>query len=124
MHVQGCQENKFIQRYMENLALHTGASTVHWEYNTNCIYVVESTRVNPRLKQIDITVCFLKEQFDNGLFIPKYYKSSAMPVDMCTKPCSGPIISRITKWMTGFRFYPTSDTEHYQLMILHEFVVN
>ena len=26
--------------------------------------------------------------------------------------------------MTGFRLYPTSDAEHYQLMILNEFIVN
>ena len=47
-----------------------------------------------------------------------------MPADMCTKPYSGPIISWINKWMTGFRLYPTSDTEHYQLMKLHEFIVD
>ena len=45
-----------------------------------------------------------------------------MPSDMCTKPCSGPIISQ-SKWMTGLRFYPNSDTEHYQFMRLHEFIV-
>ena len=44
-----------------------------------------------------------------------------MPEYMCTKPFPGPIISRSTKWMYGFIFYPTSDTEHYQLIILHEF---
>ena len=37
-----------------------------------------------------------------------------MPADMCTKPCSDPIIIQITSWMTGFRLYPTSDKEHYQ----------
>ena len=74
-------------------------------------------------KHIDIPVCFLQEQFDNGILLPKYDKSSVMPADMCTKPCSGPIISRSTKWMTGFRFYPTSETERYQFMILHEFIV-
>ena len=47
-----------------------------------------------------------------------------MPEDMCNKPCSGPIINQTTKWMTGFRLYPTSDTEHYQLMRLYKFVVN
>ena len=46
-----------------------------------------------------------------------------MLADMCTKPCSDPIISRITKWMTEFKFYPTSETEHYELMRLHEFIV-
>ena len=80
--------------------------------------------VTPRVKHIDIPVCFLQEKFDNGIFIPKYEKSSVMPVDMCTKPSSGTIIIWSTKWMTGFRLYPTSETENYQLMRLHECIVN
>ena len=108
---------------MEALALHTGAHTVHWENNTSCISVVEVKRFTPRVKHIDITVGFLQEQFDNGLFLPKYENSSVMPADMCTKPCSGLIISQGNKWMTGFRFYTTSETEHYQFMRLHEFIV-
>ena len=43
---------------------------------------------------------------------------------MCAEPCSSPIISWITKLMTGFRLYPTIDIEHYQLMRLHGLVVN
>ena len=78
---------------MEALALHTGAPTVHWEDNTSCIYVVEAKIVTPIVKHIGIIVCFLQEQFDNGLFITKDEKSSIIPADMCTKPCSGPIIS-------------------------------
>ena len=110
------KKTKVIRRYMEALALHTGAPTVHWEDNTSCISVVEAKRVTHRVKHIDITVYFLQEQFDNGIFLPKHEKSSVMPEDMCTKPCSGPITIRITKWMTGFIFYPTSETEHYQFM--------
>ena len=108
---------------METLALHIGAPTLHWEENSSCISVVEAERVTPRVKHIDITVCFLQEQFDNGLFIPKYEKPSVIPADMCTKPCSGPIIRRITKWTTGFRFYPNSKKENYQFMRSHEFIV-
>ena len=80
--------------------------------------------VTPRVKHIDIPVCFIKEQFENDLFIPKYKKYSVMTADICTKPWSGPIISRSIKGMTGFRLYPTSGTEQYKLMILHEFLVN
>ena len=94
---------KVIWRYMEALSLHTGSPTVHWEYNTSCISVVEAKRVTPTVKHIYIPVCFLQEQFYNGLFIPKYEKSSVVPADMCTKPCSGPIISRSNKWMTRFQ---------------------
>ena len=108
---------------MEALALHTGTPTLHWEDNTSCISVVEAKRVTNRVKHIDFTACFLLDQFDNGLFLPKYEKPSVMPADMCTKPCSGQITSRSTKWMTGFRFYPTSETEHYQFIRSHEFIV-
>ena len=109
---------------MEALALHIGAHKVHWEDNTSFISVIEAKIVTPRVKQIYIAVCFIQNKFDNSLFIPKYEKSSVVPADMCTKPCSGPIISQSTKCMTGFRLYTTIETEHYQLMILHEFIVN
>ena len=109
---------------MESLSLHTSVPTLHWEENTFCISIVKDKRVTPTVNQIDIPVCFLQENVDNGLFIPKYEKSSVIPEDMCTKPCSGKIISQGNKWMTGLRLYPTSDTKHYQLMILDEFVVN
>ena len=57
---------------MEALALHTGAHIVHLEDNTSCISIVEDKIVTLRVKHIDITVCFLQEKFDNGLFLPKY----------------------------------------------------
>ena len=78
---------------MESLALHTDAPTVHLEYNTSCIYLIEAKIVTPRVKHVDIPVCFLQEQFDYGLFILKYEKSSVVLADMCTKSCSDPIIS-------------------------------
>ena len=82
------KKTKVVRRYMEALAIYTASRTVHWEDNTSCIYVVESKIVTPRVKNIDIPVCFLQEQFYNGLFLPKYENSSVMPADMCTKPCS------------------------------------
>ena len=117
------EKTRVIQRYQEALALHNGSPTLHWEDNGIFISVVEAKIVTPRVKHIDITVCFLPEKFENGIFLPKYEKSSVMPADMCTKPYSGPIISRSTKYMTAFRFYPTTDTEHYQFMRLQEFIV-
>ena len=109
---------------MEVLEIHTGAPTVNWEDNTSCISVVEAKIITTRVKHIDIPACFLQQKFDNGLFITKYEKSSFMPADMFTKSCSGTILSRITKWITGFILYPTIDTEQYQFMRLHEFILN
>ena len=83
--------------------------------------VVEAKKVTPRFRQIDIPVCFIQEQFVNGLFVPNYEKSSVMSEDISTKPYSGLIISFSTKWMARFRFYPSNDTKHHQLIKLHEF---
>ena len=93
---------------MEALALHTGAPIVHREDNTSYISVFEAMRVITMVKHIGVLVCFIQDQFDNFLFIPKYEESSVMPEDMCTKPFSGPIIGWGTKWINGFRLYPTS----------------
>ena len=104
---------------MDAVALHTGAATLQWEYNTGFISVIEAKGVILEVKHIDHPVCFLQEQFDNDLFLPKYEKSSVMPADMCTKPCSCQLIGWSTKYITGFRFYPTSEIGNYQFIILH-----
>ena len=109
---------------MEALALHIGSPTVHWEDNTRCTSVDGYRRVTPRVKHIDTPVRSLQDQFYIDVFIPKYDNSSVIPADMCIKPCSGPMTRQIIKWMSGFRLYQTIDTEHYQLMRLHKFVVN
>ena len=113
------KKTKVICRCLEYPSNPTGSPTVMWEYNTVCISIFESKRVTARVKHIDINVWFLQEQFHNGLFIQKYEKYGVMPSNMFTKPCSGPITSKSTKSMTGFILYPTSDTERYQIMILH-----
>ena len=118
MHVQSCLKN---DKYSN---IHGSFSTqMHLQYIGKIEQVVflllKIKMVTPRDKNIHIPVCFLQEQFDNSLFLPKYKKSSVMPEDMCTKPWSGTIISRNNKWITGLRLYPTSDTEHYQFMRLH-----
>ena len=41
------KKTKFIHRYMEALAVHTGAPTLHWDNNTSCISVVEAKIVTP-----------------------------------------------------------------------------
>ena len=95
---------------MKALSLHTSAQKLHCEDNTSFISIFEAKRFTPRVKHIDIPVCFLQEQINNSLFIPRYEKSSVMPENMCTKLCSGPIISWSTKLMTGLILYPISDT--------------
>ena len=70
---------------MESLVLHTGAPTVHRVDNTNCIYFAGSRIVTPIGKYVYIPVCILQEQFDNGIFVPKYENYSVISEYMCTQ---------------------------------------
>ena len=53
-------KTKVIRGYIEALALHTGALIVYWEDNRSFISAIEAKRVTPRVKNIDINVCFLQ----------------------------------------------------------------
>ena len=77
------KKNKVIRRYMEALALHTGATTVHWEDNTSCISVVEAKRVTPRVKHIDIPIFFYK----NNLTMVSFLLNMKSPVS-CRNICA------------------------------------
>ena len=70
---------KVIGRYLEALSLNTCAPIVHWEENTICLSVGKAKIFTTRPIHIDIPLYFLKEKFDNGLFIPQYDKSIIMP---------------------------------------------
>ena len=44
------KKTKGIRRYAEDLTLHTGAPTVHWEENAGFISIVEAKIVTTRVK--------------------------------------------------------------------------
>ena len=77
-------KNKAIRRYMEVLALHTGTPVKTTQVLSMLLNIKELLL---ELKRIDSPVCFLKEKFENGIFVPKYEKSSVMIAYMCIKPC-------------------------------------
>ena len=91
--------------YVDALAVHSGETIAHWEYNRSFIYIVEAKIFTSRVKHIDIPAFVLIQKFDNGTFVPKYDNYSFMPADMRTKPCSGPIISWSTTWTIVFRSF-------------------
>ena len=70
---------------MKALEIHNSGPTLYWEDSTSCISMVEDEIVTPRVKHIDIPIFFLQEQFDNGIFVPKYDKSIVITEDMCTQ---------------------------------------
>ena len=84
MHVQIPRE-KIIRRYMEALALHTVAPTVHWEDNKNIISVFEAKIITPRVKHVYIPVCFIQEPFDKIVSLFQNIRSSVSCRNICAR---------------------------------------
>ena len=55
---------------MEFLALHTGVSTVHWEDNEICIYVVEDKMFTPIVKKLIFLFVFYHNNFTMLFLLP------------------------------------------------------
>ena len=73
---------------------------------------------------MDITVYFIQEILTMIFLLPTMISTVSCRMICETNHVQVQFISWITKWITGLIFYPTSDTEQYQLMILHEFIEN
>ena len=78
------KKNEVIWRYTEALALHTGAPTVNWDDKTSFISVVDDKIVTPRVKHIDIPVCFLK---NSNLTMVSFFQNIRSPVS-CRQICA------------------------------------
>ena len=68
---------------MEALEIHTGAPSVHSKDNTSCISVVEAKTFTPRVKHIDIPLCFQQEK----LTIVSLFQNTRSLVS-CQKICA------------------------------------
>ena len=50
------------------------------------------------------------------MFIPKYDKTTKIPLGMCMRTWPVPFLRIISKWMRGFCFFLTNNLDRYQLM--------
>ena len=68
---------------MENLALQTGAPTVHWEDNTGCVSIVEAKKLLLELKTFMLLSIFYKR----NLKMVSFFQNMRGPVP-CRNICA------------------------------------
>ena len=101
-----------------HLGILTGTPTVYYEDNKGYISAVEAKRVTPMFKHIYSLTYFLLYQYYNGIFTPKYEKTTTILSDISPKYWLGTIISHIKNLMMGFWFYSLNDSNHLQQIFL------
>ena len=88
-----------------------------FEDNKGTLDLIEAGRLTPRLKHIDIPLCYLHEKFKSGEYIVIECSTHLMLADGLNKALSGPTIKHHSNLYTGRRFLPPRDSRHYTLLI-------
>ena len=92
--------------------------TPTYEDNNVTIAQILKDRLTPRIKHLDIPISILHEDHKRGVFVAAYCPTDLNISDVNTKPYVGVTLQKKILWITGFRFYPPTDSEHYKLLEL------
>lgn len=107
---------KIIRTLLLNMGLPVGKPTPHYEDNSAAIQLVQAHRVTPRLRHIDIPLCYLHMEHQLGTFRVEQRPSRFMMADFLTKPHSGPSLLRLSSWSMGHQHLASLPTWHLEAL--------
>jgi hypothetical protein len=111
----GVRHLKPIRQLFSFMGLPLGEPTTLHTDNAAVAAIIDSGRLTPRVRHVDIPIAFL--QSEKGIeFYIKLLCTQLMLADMGTKPNSAPTLRRFKYWGMGERFYPAPGHEHYILL--------
>ena len=85
--------------------------------------VVDSSRMTPRCRHLDIHIAFLQQE-KNKSYQLQLCRTLVMLADMGTKPHAPQYVKLFKYWATGEHFLPKEGTEHYKLLQMEYYECN
>jgi hypothetical protein len=119
----GVRHLKPIRQLFSFMGIPLGDPTTLHTDNVAVAAVIESGRLTPRCRHVDIPIALL--QFEKGKdFYINLIRTQLMLADLGTKPNKAPALRRFKYWGLGARFYPSEGHEHYILLQLQYYEIN
>ena len=106
-----------LRGFMTSLGFPVNTPTSIFEDNKGTHDLIEAKRMTPRLKHIDIPICYLHEKFKSGEFVVYEYSTHLTLADGLNKTLSGQTLKHHSNIYTGRRFLPPPTSTHYKLLI-------
>lgn len=85
--------------------------------------IIDSERMTPRCRHLDIPIAFLHQEKDESYHMT-LCRTLVMLADMGTKPHSPQYVKLFKYWSTGARYLPTKGTHHYDLLQMQFYEMN
>ena len=106
-----------FRHFLQHLGIPEMKPTVIFEDNKGTQDIVHAGRLTPRVKHIDVPLCYIHEQHRLQSFDVTTCSTHLMLCDGLNKALTGPSIRNHSAIYTGKRFYPPVSSEHYKQLI-------
>ena len=106
-----------FRNFLSHLGFPEQDPTTIFEDNQGTSDIVNAGRLTPRVKHIDIPLCFIHDHHKQGSFDVKRCHTTLMLADGLNKALAGPVIKRHSDQYTGKRFYPKKDSPHHNAIL-------
>jgi len=106
-----------FRNFLRHLGFPEQAPTTIFEDNQGTSDIVNAGRLTPRVKHIDIPLCFIHDHHKQGSFEVKRCHTTLMLADGLNKALAGPVIKRHSDQYTGKRFYPKQNSPHHNALL-------
>jgi len=105
-----------FRNFLQHLGFPEKGPTTIFEDNQGTSDIVNAGRLTPRVKHIDIPLCFIHDHHKQGSFDVKRCHTTLMLADGLNKALAGPVIKRHSDHYTGKRFYPKQNSPHHNAL--------
>ena len=105
-----------LRNFFCSLGFPISAPTPLFEDNKGTHDVIEAGRLTPRVKHIDIPLCYLHEKYKSGEYNVVECSTHLMLADGLNKALSGNTIKHHSDIYTGRRFLPPKNSEDYTIL--------
>ena len=105
---------------IENTRYLNGPTKTH-ENNIAAITQIRKDRSTPQIKDLDLKMRWLHQNFVRDTFAPLYIDTKINCVDTDYKSTDGIRLQSKILQVIGFKHYPQKNNVHYKLVQLHEY---
>ena len=106
-----------IRHYFAHLGFPISTPTPVYEDNKGTYDLIQAGRQTPRIKHVDIPLCYLHQKYKSGEFSIHQCSTHLMLADGLNKALSGPTLRHHSNIYTGRRFLPPPSTQHHKELV-------
>jgi hypothetical protein len=114
----GVKKTNHIREFSSSLGYPFDAGTPTLDDSQGTIRAIKASRIHDNTRHLHTKISWLDEKYVAGIIKLLYTKTTLQFADVNTKPLCGKHLQAMLSFLVGVRYYPQSNTKHYQSLYL------